>query len=64
MVARFLGCVVITHWLPNTLVQIFFRLVLKHKRVWCCLSSWSIQTGVFVVTFCITLICAYIFLIR
>ena len=24
MEARFLGCVVVTHWLPHTLVQIFF----------------------------------------
>ena len=57
MEARFSGCVVATHWLPHTLVQIFFCLVLVHKKVWCSLSSLSIQTGVLVVTFCITLLC-------
>ena len=56
MVARFSGCAMITHWLPHTLVQIFFRLILVHKKVWCCLSSLSIQTGVLVVTFYITLL--------
>ena len=35
----------------------FFRLVLVHKKVWCYLFSLSIQTGVFVVTFCIILLC-------
>ena len=56
MVARFLRCAEVTHWLPHTLVQIFFRLVLVHKKVWCCLFSLSIQTRVFAVTFCITLL--------
>ena len=55
MVGRFLGCIVVTHWLPHTLVQIFFRLILVHKKVWCYLSSLSIQTGVLAVTFHITL---------
>ena len=54
MVARFLGCGVVTHWLLYTLDQIFFCLILVHKKVWCCLSSLSIQIGVLVVTFCIT----------
>ena len=53
--ARFSGCVVVTHWLSHTPVQIFFRLVLVHKKVWCCLFSLSIQIGVFAMTFCITL---------
>ena len=56
MVARFLRCAVATHWLLHTLIQIFFCLVLVHKKVWCCLSSLSIQTGVLAVTFCIILI--------
>ena len=59
MVARFSGCAVVTHWLPHTLVQIFFRLVLVHKKVWCSLSSLSIQSGVLAVTFCITLMELY-----
>ena len=54
MVARFLGCAVITHWLPHTPVQSFLCLVLVHKKVWCSLSSLSIQTGVLAVIFRIT----------
>ena len=50
MVARFLGYVVVTS------VQIFFHVVSVNKRVWCCLSSLSIQSGVFAMIFCITLI--------
>ena len=50
-VATFLGCAMITHWLRHTLVQIFFRLFLVHKSVWCSLFSLSIQTGVLAVTF-------------
>ena len=53
--ARFLECAVATHWLPHTPVQIFFCLVLVLKKVWCSLSSLSIQTGVLGVTFCKTL---------
>ena len=56
MVARFSECAVVTYWLFHTPVQIFFHLVLVHKKVWCCLSSLSIQTGVFAVTFCIILL--------
>ena len=56
MVARFSDCAVVTHWLPHTLVQIFFRLILVQKKVWFSLSSLSIQTRVLVVTFCITLL--------
>ena len=56
MVARFSECAVVSNWLPHTLVQIFFRLVLVHKTVWCSLSSSSIQTGVLAGTFRITLI--------
>ena len=56
MVARFSECVVVSNWLPDTPVQIFFRLVLVHKIVWCSLSTSSIQTGVLAVTFCITLL--------
>ena len=56
MVARFSECVVVSNWLPHTPVQIFFRLVLVHKTVWCSLSSSSIQTGVLARTFHITLI--------
>ena len=55
MVARFSDCVVVSNWLPHTLVQIFFRLILVHKIVWCSLFSSSIQTGVLAGTFCITL---------
>ena len=44
--AIFSGCAVIPHWLPHTPVQIFFSLLLVHKKVWCSLSSSSIQTGV------------------
>ena len=63
--ARFSRCAVVTHWLPHTLVQIFFCLVLVHKKVWCCLSSLSIQTGVFAVTFYITLIrCNFLFFLE
>ena len=54
--ARFLECAVVSNWLPHTPVQIFFRLVLVHKIVWCSLSSSSIQTGVLVGTFYITLL--------
>ena len=56
MEARFSRCAVATHWLPHTLVQIFFYLVLVHKLVWCSLSSLSIQTGVWAVTLRITLL--------
>ena len=56
MVARFLGCVVVTHQLPHTPVQIFSRLILVHKKFWCCLFSLSIQIEVFAVTFHITLV--------
>ena len=42
--ARFSKCAVVTNWLPHTLVQIFFGLLLVHKIVWCSLSSLSIQT--------------------
>ena len=55
MEVRFSKCAVATHWLPHNLVQIFFFLVLVHKKVWCSLSSLSIQTRVLAVTFCITL---------
>ena len=55
MVARFLGCAVVTHWLLHTAIQIFFCLVLVHKIFWCYLSSLGIQTRVFAMTFCITL---------
>ena len=55
MVARFSRCIVVTHWLLHTPVKIFFHLILVHKKVWYCLSSLSIQIGVFAVTFCITL---------
>ena len=55
MVDRFSGCVVATHWLPHTPVQIFFRLILMHKIVWCFLSSLNIQTRVLAVTFHIIL---------
>ena len=55
--ARFSGRVVVTHWLPRTPVQnLFFCLVLMHKKVSCYLFSLSIQTRVLAVTFCITLI--------
>ena len=33
MVARFLRCAVVTHWLPHTPVQIFFRLLLVIKKI-------------------------------
>ena len=56
MEVRFSRCAVATHWLPHTPVQIFFHLILVHKKVWCSLSSLSIQTGVLAMTFCITLI--------
>ena len=55
MVARFSDCAMVTNWLPHTRVQIFFRLVLVHKIVWCSLFSSSIQTRVLAVTFHITL---------
>lgn len=55
MEAKFLGCVVDTHWLPHILVQIFFGLILVHKNVWCLLCSLSIQIRVLAMTFCITL---------
>ena len=56
MEARFSGCAVVTHCLPHTPIQIFFRLILVHKKIWYCLSSSNIQIGVLAVTFCITLI--------
>ena len=56
MVVRFSKCVMVTHWLPHTSVQIFFHLVLVHKKVWWCLSSLSIQIGVFAMTFHIILL--------
>ena len=56
--ARFPRCAVVTHWLPHTPVQIFFRLILVHKKVWCSLSSLSKQSGILAMTFHITLICA------
>ena len=55
MVARFPGCVVVIHWLPHTPVQKKICLILMHKKVWCCLSSLSIQIRVLVMTFCIIL---------
>ena len=45
----------LTHWLPHTPVQKKFGLALVHKKVWCSLSSLSIQTGVLAMTFHITL---------
>ena len=39
--ARFSECA-ISNWLPHTPVQIFFRLVLVHKTVWCSLSPSSL----------------------
>ena len=54
--ATFSGCAVITHWLPHTRGQIFFRLISELKRVWCSLFSLSIQTGVFAYISCITLL--------
>ena len=62
MEARFLKCAIATHWLPHTPVQIFFHLVLVHKKVWCSLSSLSIQIGVLAVTFYITLLSKKYFL--
>ena len=56
MMARFSECAVVSNWLSHTLVQIFFRLVLVHKTIWCSLSSSSIQTGVLAQTFRITLL--------
>ena len=56
MMVRFSECAVVTNWLPHTSVQIFFCLILVYKTVWCSFSSLSIQTGVLVVTFCITLL--------
>ena len=56
MVARFSECAVVSNWLPHTPVQIFFRLVLVHKTIWCSLSSSSIQTGVLAGTFRVTLV--------
>ena len=56
MMARFSECAVVSNWLPHTSVQIFFRLVLVHKTIWCSLSSSSIQIGVLAGTFCITLL--------
>ena len=56
MVVGFSECAVVTHWLPHTLVQIFFCLILVHKIVWCSLFSSSIQTRVLVVIFCIILL--------
>ena len=56
MVARFSECAVVSNWLPHTPVQIFFRLVLVHKTIWCSLSSFSIQTRVLAGTFYITLL--------
>ena len=61
MEARFSGCAVATYWLPHTPVQIFFRLVLVHKKDWCSLSSLSIQTGVLEMTFRITLMATLYF---
>ena len=55
-VARISGCAVVTYWLPHTPVQIFFHLILVHKKVWCYLSFLDIQTGVLAVTFRITLL--------
>ena len=55
MVTTFLRCVVVTHLLPHTPAQILFCLVLELKKVWCCISSLSIQIGVFSETFRITL---------
>ena len=56
MVARFAECTVVSNWLPHTPVQIFFRLILVHKTIWCSLSSSSIQTRVLAGTFYITLL--------
>ena len=56
MVARFSKCAMVTNWLPHTMVQIFFRLILVHKIVLCSLSSSSIQIGVLALTFRITLV--------
>ena len=63
MVARFSECAVVSNWLPYTPVQIFFRLVLVHKTLWCSLSSSSIQTGVLAGTFRIILMISAILII-
>ena len=55
MVATFLGCAVVSHWLPYTLVQIFC-FFLEVWKVWYCLSSLRIQTRVFIETLHITLL--------
>ena len=46
IVATFLGCAMVTHWLLHTSVQIFLGLILELKKVWCCLfhfeyTNWS-----------------------
>ena len=56
MAPTFSGCAVVTHWLPHALDQFFFRLILELKNFWCYFSSLTIQTGVFVETFHITLL--------
>ena len=61
--ARFLGRTEASHWLHHTPVQIFFRFILVHKKVYCSLSSLCIQTRVLAVTFCITLLSTLFFLI-
>ena len=48
MVATFLECIVVTHWLPLTPIQFYFFLILEFKKVWSYLSSLSIQTRVFI----------------
>ena len=40
MVATFSRCVVITHWLPHTLVQIFFRLILDIRKFGVVFPLW------------------------
>ena len=47
MVAIFLECAVITHWLPHTPVQIFC-FFLELKKVWYYLFYLSIQIGIFI----------------
>ena len=63
MEAKFLGCVMVTHWLPHIPVQIFFDLFLVHRKVWCSLFSLNIQTRVLAVTFRITLLLCIVFIL-
>ena len=56
MMATFLRCAMVTHWLLHTPIQIIIFVLFWSLKILVCLISLSIQTRVLVETFQLTLI--------